>query len=326
MARDPIVQDPNLDPSTYPGRVRRCLQITDPSTLLVSDEGLAQAQETIKKREAGDTSISNETYWGAIKVRDSVIHPDTGEKIPMLFRMSAFVPANLVIVAGMLHPGTIASNHWTIFWQVVNQVYMVGVNYANRNATSSMSDAEVGVAFGASVGSSVGVAYSMNRWLQGAAHLTPGARALLQNLVPFTAVAAAHFLTVGLMRQAELKQGVTVTDKEGREIGKSVRAGYYAVGQTIACRMLTSTCILVAPPIFMNRIEGYFPNTRGGRAAKMATQLAVVGGALYAGTPLGIGAFPQIAPISVKSLEPEFHSLKDKNGMAIDTLYFNKGL
>lgn len=36
---------------------------------------------------------------------NAVIHPATGEKIPAAFRMSAFVPANVLIAAGLLLPG-----------------------------------------------------------------------------------------------------------------------------------------------------------------------------------------------------------------------------
>jgi hypothetical protein len=37
-------------------------------------------------------------------VVDSTIHPDTGEPVLLPFRMSAFVPTNLIVVAGMLMP------------------------------------------------------------------------------------------------------------------------------------------------------------------------------------------------------------------------------
>ena len=37
-------------------------------------------------------------------VVNSTIHPDTGEPVFLPFRMSCFVPTNLVVVAGMLTP------------------------------------------------------------------------------------------------------------------------------------------------------------------------------------------------------------------------------
>lgn len=44
---------------------------------------------------------------------------DTGLPIPLPFRMSAFVPTNLVIVAGMLMPNQGIKQ--IIFWQWANQ-------------------------------------------------------------------------------------------------------------------------------------------------------------------------------------------------------------
>lgn len=41
----------------------------------------------------------------AALVIDTTLHPDTGKKIPALFRISAFVPANIVICMGILLPG-----------------------------------------------------------------------------------------------------------------------------------------------------------------------------------------------------------------------------
>jgi hypothetical protein len=40
----------------------------------------------------------------AFVVVDSTIHPDTGEAVFLPFRMSCFVPTNMVLVAGMLLP------------------------------------------------------------------------------------------------------------------------------------------------------------------------------------------------------------------------------
>ncbi|KAI2657680.1 Sideroflexin-5 [Labeo rohita] len=63
----------------------------------------------------------------------AIIHPDTGEKIPMPFRMSGFVPFGTPVVVGLLLPNqTFAS---TIFWQWLNQSHNACVNYCNRNAT-----------------------------------------------------------------------------------------------------------------------------------------------------------------------------------------------
>ena len=67
--------------------------------------------------------------------------PDTGEIIPWAMRTSAFVPTNIPIITGMLisPPG----QFWTIFWQWLNQTYNAGLNYGNRNASSTQTNYEL---------------------------------------------------------------------------------------------------------------------------------------------------------------------------------------
>lgn len=52
-------------------------------------------------------------------VVDSSLHPDTGLPVPLPFRMSAFVPTNILIIGGMLMPNP--SLKGVIFWQWANQ-------------------------------------------------------------------------------------------------------------------------------------------------------------------------------------------------------------
>lgn len=54
--------------------------------------------------------------------------------------------------------------------------------------------------------------------------------------------------------------------------------------------------------------------------------LAIIVVMLYTGLPTSIALFPQNYEISPLKLEPEFHNLKDKNGKAIEKVFFNKGL
>ena len=65
--------------------------------------------------------------------KKSIIHPDTGEKVAMPFRMSGFVPFNCPIMLGILMPNL--SMAQVLFFQTINQTHCAFVNYANRNAT-----------------------------------------------------------------------------------------------------------------------------------------------------------------------------------------------
>ena len=77
----------------------------------------------------GALALLVKEMWEHKKVKDSVLHPDLGEKILLPFRMSAFVPMNVAIVAGMLGARSVAS---TTLWQTVNQTFNVCVNQIGR--------------------------------------------------------------------------------------------------------------------------------------------------------------------------------------------------
>lgn len=48
--------------------------------------------------------LATSTKSFSMSVVDSTIHPDTGEPVFLPFRMSCFVPTNMILVAGMLLP------------------------------------------------------------------------------------------------------------------------------------------------------------------------------------------------------------------------------
>ena len=60
---------------------------------------------------------------------------DKDELVVKPFRMSGFVPVNVPILAGLVvAPPTM---FWTILLHVLNQSYNAGLNYGNKNSSSS---------------------------------------------------------------------------------------------------------------------------------------------------------------------------------------------
>ncbi|MCO5603533.1 hypothetical protein L7F22_057684 [Adiantum nelumboides] len=122
--------------------------------------------------------------------------------------MSAFVPTNLLVLAGMLRPDpTLAS---VIFWQWINQSLNVAVNYSNANKSVPMDMKEVGQAYGAATASAVGIAVGLTRLVPRMTMLSVGARGVLSRLVPFFSVASAGCVNVSFMRWKEIRDGVSV--------------------------------------------------------------------------------------------------------------------
>lgn len=167
---------------------------------------------------------------------ESSLHPDNHEPIPVPFRLSAFVPTNLVIATGLLLPNPSLVS--IVGWQWANQTLNVCVNYANANKSTSLSTGELATAYVAATVTSVGLAVGLGRLAKNLA-----AGSMLGRFVPFVAVASAGCVNVGLMRGKEIRDGIDVfapNAESPESLGKSKVAGMYAVGQTAASRVLTN--------------------------------------------------------------------------------------
>ncbi|CAG8779098.1 2356_t:CDS:2, partial [Acaulospora morrowiae] len=160
---------------------------------------------------------------------DSTLHPDTGEPVFLPFRMSCFVPTNLIVVAGMLMPNPSIKS--ILFWQWANQSINVAINYSNANKTTEMSLRETAIAYIAAVTTSCGLAVGLTQAVPRLKSLKPAVRGILAKLVPFVAVASAGTVNVYLMRWKEIRDGIDVYDEEGNKLGKSKKAGAAAVKQ-----------------------------------------------------------------------------------------------
>jgi len=116
-----------------------------------------------------------------------------------------------------------------------------------------------------------------------------------------------------------------VKDQYGKELGKSKNAGLNALQQVAVTRAVLPLPVLIFPPIIMSWLEQR-KFMQGNPKLKTPAELVVISAMLWAGLPLAIALFPQQSELSVKKLEPQFHSLRDQNGKPIEKVYFNKGL
>ncbi|MBW0527141.1 hypothetical protein O181_066856 [Austropuccinia psidii MF-1] len=326
-----------FDLNTYYGRCRHFLNVTSPLTLFNSRHDIKNAQDLLKEYASGnrpDLDLSPETQekvWSAKQVVESSLHPDTKELIPLPFRMSAFVPTNLVIASGLLLPNPSLSS--IVGWQWANQTLNVCVNYSNANKSTEMSQAELFKAYVSATVTSVGLAVGLNRLVpRMSKYLGPEAGLMLGRFVPFVAVASAGCVNVGLMRWKEIRDGIDVyppgASDPSEALGKSRVAGAYAVGQTAASRVLTNIPTLILPPLVITALQrrGIFAGPRG-KSLEIITNLGLIGGSLFAFLPLAIATFPQRGSILPSKLEPNFGDLIDPHtGKPFRLLEFNKGL
>ena len=137
----------------------------------------------------------------------SAFHPDSGDLQNVFGRMSFQVPGGMLITGAMLQ--FYRTTPQVVFWQWFNQSFNALVNYTNRNASVPTDFTQMGLAYFSATSAALGTALGLKTLL--AKSPSP----LLQRLVPCVAVAASNCVNIPLMRQVELREGMTLTDDQG---------------------------------------------------------------------------------------------------------------
>uniref|UniRef100_A0A8D0FKV9 Sideroflexin 5 n=1 Tax=Strix occidentalis caurina TaxID=311401 RepID=A0A8D0FKV9_STROC len=286
--------------TSFYGRFRHFLDIIDPRTLFVTESRLKEAVQLLEDYKHGTLppGVTNKELWGAQKIKQAIIHPDTNETIFMPFRMS----------------GIVCPNWW------LNQSHNACVNYANRNATKPSPTSKFIQGYLGAVISAVSIAVGLNVLVQRANKFTPATRLLIQRFVPFPAVASANICNVVLMRHTELEEGIDVLDSNGNIVGSSRIAAKHALLETALTRVVLPMPILVLPPIIMSILEKT-SLLRSRPRMILPVQSLVCLAAFGLALPLAISLFPQMSEIETSRLEPEIAMATTSK-----TVVYNKGL
>ena len=313
-----------FDQSTFEGRWSHFLQVTNPLNLFISSSELDSAVALLDAYKAGEVpaGTTDAELWDARRVKEAILHPDTGQPIPIAFRMSSFVWANVPICTLLLWPN--ASTALTILGQTVNQVYNVGTNYANRNASSEQSIGDIATGFVGATSVALAVALAGRSFMgKYGASLPP----LVARLVPYTAVAASGVAGMVIMRFKELTDGVMLLDQHGDEHGLSQTAGRLAIFKTALSRAVFFPIFpMVLPPVIVETAAKFFPAIKSNPRVGIPTEVAAIAACMLTALPAAIAMFPQHGEVEASSLEPRFQSKLDRNGQPITTFTFNKGL
>ncbi|TYZ62203.1 hypothetical protein PybrP1_009796 [[Pythium] brassicae (nom. inval.)] len=303
------IDAPKYDQSTYFGRWRQFVELVSPSALLLTTEEIQRATDTLANFRSGAITrgdVSDEELWRARRVYESAVHPQTGEVVPIYFRLSAFVPVNIPICAGMiLAPPTLVN---TVLWQWINQSYNAGFNYANRNASSEQDTSTI-----------------LKSYVTASVVSCVTAVGLGRATVPFIAVASAGAFNAVSMRFNEFTEGIDVMDDDGKVRGRSVAAGRQSLTQVALTRVALPMPILLLPPYLyegLNKAK-LMPKAKYPR---LATELVVLTLCLWGALPAAVALFPQNGSIAADDVEEHLRNLTDKRGERVTRFTYNKGI
>lgn len=311
---------PRYDQSTYWGRAHHFFETVNPLNILASSAKLEEAARIVQKYKRGEGSegLTEEQLWKAKRLYDSAYHPDTGEKMFIVGRMSFQVFGNMTIIGLMMtfykHPASV------FFWQLTNQSFNATVNYTNRSGDEVITYQQLAVPFVAATTGATTAALVLNNF---AKTMSP----LIGRFVPMVAVATANIINIPLMRQRELKGGISVVDENDNKLGMSKITAKRAIGQVIFSRVVMAIPGMAIPPFIMNYLERRTTLFKRMPWVNAPLQVCLVGLSLIFATPLCCAIFPQRSSIPVSKLEPELReSISQSRGAEMKRVYYNKGL
>ncbi|XP_076228965.1 sideroflexin-2-like [Nomia melanderi] len=319
------IDQPLWDQSTYIGRWKHYAFISDCRTIIEPKKKLLEAKQFCEnyRNDKIPASATMKDIIYAKKLRDSAFHPDNGQLMCILGRMSFQLPSSVIITTTMLtfYKSTTA----ILLCQMINQTHNAIVNYTNRNAiTDRDSDdkSSTKIAFLCAVLASSLVTIGCKKLLHRRGPT-------IERCVPFLAVAAGHMTNLPLMRQNELVKGTPLFIGSTQEpFMHSKVAAIKAISECVLTRIAMCVPCLLFIPIITQTIKPYCFYQRRQWIMYPIEIIFCVVGCLFA-IPTSLALFPRYNSMSsalLKICESEYKEFQQKVAEDVDKIYYCRGL
>lgn len=207
---------------------------------------------------------------------------------------------------------------------------MAGLNYANKNPSSTFTNKDLFQGYCASVSASILTAISLRKLTGGLTQKATGPRLMILNtMVAAVASSSAGYVNTTLMRQPEAKSGIKVYSsksmKESECLGVSQTCAKKAITETALSRVALSSLCCSLPIIILTPIERASiiqrMLIRSGQPGRQLLNFSAIVLSIYIGLPAAVSIFEPISSIQADACEPEIRN-KKHDGI----IYFSKGL
>lgn len=313
------LERPRWREDRYIGRVINFLAIADPRNSFKTNAQLEAASKLIEeyRLKLEPSNVSDVAVWSAKHLYDSAYHPETGEKLNLIGRMSSQTPLSMFgITAWALFYKSLPN---AVLWGCALQGVNAITNFTNRSDTENMPTSKIIKAYVSATGLAFGVGLGVNA----TAKYFPR---MISRFMLGAGIISAHVINIPLMRQNELKDGIRVTNVNGETLGYSVIAARHAIAMTTISRVGIIMPVVMIPTYFISKLKNKFVFLKVRPKLMAGLQVGIVGGLVSLLVPLCCAIYPQRCTLSVNKLEQNLRNEILEKRPGIDCVYFNKGL
>ncbi|KZC12658.1 Sideroflexin-1 [Dufourea novaeangliae] len=315
------IDQPLWDQSTYIGRWKHYAFITDCRTVIVPREKLLTAKQLCEdyRNDTVPPGTAMKDIIYAKKLKDSAFHPDNGQLMHVLGRMSFQLPSSVTITTMMLTFYKSATA--IVLCQIINQTHNALLNYTNRNAMTDNDFADknsVKTAFLCAVSASSAVVVGCEKILHQRGPIT-------SRCVPFLVVATGDVTNLPLMRQREIMMDTPLFIEDAIEpIINSKVAAVKAISECVLTRIALAVPCLLFIPMITQAIKPYCFYQRG---QWMIYPIEITFAYYLLGIPSSLALFPRyrlMSPELLKIHKPEYMEFREKVKQDVDKVYYYK--